>query len=258
MRWMWGWIAVLPLLTACGENEPSKLADLKGLRLDGDVNPFERSYVQRYVYLELEHDGAECVTMSSDVKAFVNDIEVPLVIPGGVDADTGGCHIILFALESDRDALPFPVFDDGLTRVRITDGDTHLEADIASLCTPRTFALRTPADGVLRAGTEVDIEWLPATDELLVETVQVSRSVERRIDFRAAEGKLQAAGNHVRLTWPQLPEDWTGPATLWLEGGLHRETQPYRNPAQRCDGFVSCQVDCAPQMQLNLQVQLAG
>ncbi|MFP2906032.1 hypothetical protein ACLESD_13425 [Pyxidicoccus sp. 3LFB2] len=257
MRWMWGWIAALPLLAACGEKEPAKLADLKGLRLEVNVNPFDKSYVQRFVYLELGHDGTRCVTLSDEVKAFVNDVEVPLVLPGGVDEDTGNCHLILFALESEQDALPFPTFDEGLNRIRITDGETHLQADFANLCTPRSYALRTPADGVLRPGDDVDIEWLPATDELVVDAVEVSAS-GRFVQLHAAKGELRTEGNHVRLQWPQLPSHWNGPATLSLKGATETTNDPFRNPPQRCEGFTSCQADCAPERQYSLSVQLGS
>jgi hypothetical protein len=141
-----------------------------------------------------------------------------------------------------------------LTRVRMTDGDTTFLAEVQSLCVGRTFVLRSPADGIVRVGDEVDVEWTPATDALHVETLGItSQDPYQELLFLAVDGSLRVEANHLRFRMPAVPEGMEGPATLVIGS----RDGYYRPAVTRCEGFTECHFSCDAKVQSQLELTLA-
>jgi hypothetical protein len=207
------------------------------------------------MYLSLFDQAEDCSEPSSEIEAFVDDVRAPLAAAGGHVSGGflggGGCFPASYLLEgADAAALA----DAALTRVRMTDGDSTFLAEVQSLCAERTFLLRSPADGIVRAGDEVDVEWAPATDALHVEALGItSQDPYQELLFLVADGGLRLEANHLRFRMPAVPEGMEGPATLVIAS----RDGYYRPAVTRCEGFTECHFSCDPGVQTQLELTLA-
>lgn len=207
------------------------------------------------VVITLAEGGDDCPDLSSEARAHVNDVEVPLLSAGtwsrgGFLGPSAHCAPTLFRAESG-----FPITQgEDVIRVRISEGTTRLEAEVQDLCRPRSFSLRAPEVGVLRSGDEVDLEWLPATDTLLVTSVTLRTGDSSREVARLDLGTLRVEGNHLRFRMPQLDIREEGVATLFLSNG---EADLHRPQVTRCEGLTRCDFVCSfPDVQWLLAVFL--
>jgi hypothetical protein len=214
------------------------------------LNPFDEPVMKPYVTLreiqEREEGEAiekgDCPDLSGGTRAFVDDVEVPMEGPGGWHS--GGflgpapyCSPTTFRTES---SLPLPGAED-VTRIRITEGDKTFIAETQGLCGPRSFRMSAPADGVLRSGVDVELEWLPATDILLVHRVIVGTQAGE-VDLSLRSGTLQIEGNRMRFRMPFLATQATGEASISLaaEGSYDL----FHAGPTRCEGFAECRFQC--------------
>jgi hypothetical protein len=206
--------------------------------------------------INLGEAGDDCPDLSTQARASFNDVEVPMMnagqwVDGSFLGPSAHCAPTLFRLEKDAMA---PVLGDGPTRVSITEGTKTFHAEVQALCAPRRFTVSSPADGVLRPGDEVELEWQPATDELLVETIRVVTPVFTEPVAHRGDGSLRVEGNRMRFRMPELGARVEGPAELVLNSG---EEGPYRHSVTRCEGFVQCDFVCwFPELQRSIQVTL--
>lgn len=198
----------------------------------------------------LDEDGDDCPELSSQTRAHFNKVEVPLREAGG-HRDSKfmgpGAHCAPTIFHTEGAELPPPLEGD-VTRVVLTEGTTMLFAEAQSLCSRRTFRVVSPADGVLRPDTEVELEWQPATDTLLIDVITVSTPMFGGEVARLRDGTLQVEGNRFRFRMPPLSQPVDGPGKLVIHnfsnpegGGLYRL---YRPQVTRCEGFVRCDFEC--------------
>ncbi len=208
----------------------------------------------------LSEGGDACPDLSSETQAFFNDVPVPLVEAGHWDdawtlmpkADT--CRPTYFLATEDE--VPPNVSDD-VTRVRVTEGATTLHAEVQHLCMPRSFAMSSPAGGILRPGDEVELEWQPGTDELFPERIILKTPSSSHDLARHGDGTLRVEGNRLRFRVPQLSNVTAGAAELIVRNDSR---EFYRPHVTRCEGFTECQLKCQAQepRQLSIPVMLQG
>jgi hypothetical protein len=218
------------------------LGDLESPILSVSVEPKSRQFAKE-VTLMLGDLGGGCEDYSSKMQAFFNDIEVPLQHAGGwVDGTflgrSGNCVPSVFEAEGNG---VMDIIGEELSRVRLTEGTTTLHAEARHVCTPRRFAMLSPADRALHPGDEVELEWQPATDELTIESVTLHHLGWLHDAARLSDGTLRVEGNRIRFRVPQLDVRTEAPATLSLysgSGSLHRFA------VTRCEGFAQCSFDC--------------
>lgn len=223
--------------------------------------------VRSYIYpsgapprltLTLREGQGGCPTLSSKMRAYANDVEVPLLFAGrwleggpGIPSSLGGgstCLESLFELEPGTEA--FSLLGDGL-RIRLEEGESTFEAETPSYCSAsRGFTPLAP-DVVLRPDAEVTLEWQPATDELNIDEVwlEADGQGERyRQVFSVArldDGTLHVEGNRLRFRMPQVPERFHGPGELAFSLGPDSQSGFSRFRVSRCEGFAECFFSCS-------------
>jgi hypothetical protein len=149
-------------------------------------------------------------------------------------------------LESRGDAHPrfdeaiyceFPSFrgtvspaDEPRTEFILSDSHSSMRAVFQELRAPRRFRVNGQEQATVHAWDAIDIEWLPATDQL--ETVYVSVEAEAGPYSQTVE-TFQVQGNHVRFTLPAL-QAGRYVLSLYGEGTAGVEA---------CEGFSSCRAE---------------
>ncbi|HEX8698182.1 MAG TPA: hypothetical protein VF815_05055 [Myxococcaceae bacterium] len=261
MRQKSRWVSSLVLvwLWGCGAVE---LEDMEAPVLFVSA-PHPSAWAFAPLQISVGEAGENCPDLSDDMKAFFNDSEVPLTTVGGwydgsFMGPSAGCRHSLYSAEAS--ALP-PGLGEALTRIRITEGDTTLHAEAQDLCAPRRISVRSPADGVLRQGDTVVLEWQPANDALHVKdiAVQFTNGAGFKEGYSLVSttlNSLQLEGNLLRFVMPPLPTAFEGPAELMFTGS---STVPrmFIPQATRCEGFVECVFDCSyPEVPYALNVTL--
>ncbi|QRN94488.1 hypothetical protein JRI60_35950 [Archangium violaceum] len=244
---------LLLLLWGCG---PVTLEDMKAPIL-WVATPPATGPGSKELLITLKEGGEDCPNLSNQMRAYFNDVEVPMSHAGQwsngsiIMGPGPRCFSTLFRAEGN--GLPSTLGDD-VTRIHITEGGKTLHAEIQGLCAPRRVTVRSPASGVLRPGDEVELEWQPATDEVLVQGVTLATSTSAHDVARLSDGTLQVEGNRLRFRLPQLTGAREGTAELRLTSGSEGD---YRHRVTRCEGFVQCHFECRyPQVQRTVQVTL--
>jgi hypothetical protein len=252
MRSMTWCAGSLWLMVMCGCGGLS-LDEMKAPGLLVQVGSSDDDFMEPYITLreirenkdgEATQEG-DCPELSGGARAFINDVEVPLQSPGGWSSGSfmgPAAHCSPTVFQAGETALPVPGAE-AVTRVHITEGDQTFIAETRGLCAPRSLAMRAPADGVLRPGQEVELEWQPATDVLLVQRVTLYTGAGSAYPVSLQSETLQIEGNRMRFRVPQfLRATDVGAATLRLSAD--GDSDLYLPGLMRCEGFAECRFDC--------------
>ena len=136
--------------------------------------------------------------------------------------------------------------------LKVTDGESTRVVEMGSLCAPRTLRVVTPADGLLRPGEPLELQWEPATDTL----------APMHLIFQEEGGPwlAQAApdllGTRLTLTAPPRPST-SKPVVLWPTTALGTPDPAFKVPVNRCD-FDRCDMQCGASVPIqSLPVQWA-
>jgi hypothetical protein len=243
------------LLWGCG---PVTLEDMKAPILWVAAPPATGPW-SRELLITLTEGGEDCPDLSNQTRAYFNDVEVPMIhagqwTNGSIMGPGPRCYSTLF--EAEGNGLPQPsTLGEDVTRIRITEGDKTLHAEIQDLCAPRRFTVSSPVGGVLRPGDEVELEWQPATDEVLVQTVTLANGTTAYEVARLSDGTLRVEGNRMRF---RLPQPFIGAVEGWAELRLRSGSEgDYRHKVTRCEGFAQCHFRCQhTDVERDLQVTL--
>lgn len=235
------WIVVL---WGCDPGRP--LAELTAPSLVVRLPGLEEQKWPESLAIYLSDGGEGCPDLSSRTEAFFNDTEVPMTTAGHFKergsfpiATPESCVSTVFVTGADD--LPSNLRDE-VTRIRLEEGDTTFHAEAFLVCTPRSITMTAPADGVLRSGDEVELEWQPATDVLSPGNVWL-RGTGFAVQLAGSSGgTVRVEGNRLRLRIPQLPAGAKGAANLQVFG--HPRTGLYQPQVTRCEGFAECLFWC--------------
>jgi hypothetical protein len=149
-------LLVLPLVaTGCfGNDNPTSLADVDDLRVIVDSYASTDGAVSQ---LTIHIAGSDdCIRAAPGFVAFMTGIGERTVRRGDESEDF--CDTPSIDLRLSREArLPSQV-------LRVSDESLEVVIELGDLLMPRTAALATPADGVVRSGAPLAITWAPATE----------------------------------------------------------------------------------------------
>lgn len=224
-------IAVAATATACGGPEVlhRDLRNIPGLKLGVMVRDPASIYPQtEYVWLNYDRASSEspCYRVPSETRLTVNGADVPLTVRGDASLSfdgVSGCEKPWFSGGSS------PL---GEARVEylLTDDHSRLRAVFQNLHVKRSLRVNGQEQATLRAGQTVDVEWLPATDQLLeAKDVSVARADSSGYGTRI-EAARQEDGNHIRFTLPTMT---AGQYRLRVYASA-------RAGVEACEGFTSC------------------
>ncbi|QRK11231.1 hypothetical protein JQX13_14835 [Archangium violaceum] len=208
-------------VTACGR-EPlhRELRDIPGLRLFVPQASEEESAVLHFDWSM----GGDCYRVPSDTRVTINGEATRVWSRGDTHLSFDGA----FSCEYPSfDGPPRPA-DEPRTEFLVTEGRTRMRAVFQALRAPRRIRVNGQEQATLRGGAMVDIEWLPATDQLEKVEVKVMGGTDsRQVDA------FQVDGNHIRMTLPTLKAG-SYVLRVYGQGGAGVEA---------CEGFNSCHAE---------------
>ncbi len=200
----------------------------------------------REIEISVDYAG-ECVELAS-AKAKLNGVDIPESSQGGMETSKVGeeyCAPKSFRLNQENGSKRLPSVD-GLVSVRVSDGETSFEAQFDGICEDRTLVLRSPAQP-LKGGDEVELEWLPASDEFEVIKVWIE-SLNGAWATKILGEAVRQEGNRIFFTMPEVPAEAAGelqvymytsppPPGTWSPGSFFAK-------ASKCEGASACLANC--------------
>lgn len=166
--------------------------------------------------------GGDCYQIPADTRLTINAETATLEGRGDTHLSFDGA----FSCDYPRfTGTPRPA-DEPRTEFILSDGRSTMRAVFQELRAPRGLRVNGQDQATLRAGTVVDVEWLPVTDQLEKVDVHVKGGGSGWVWIE----NPHVQGNHVRFTLPALQ---AGRYVLSLHGmgavGV-----------EACEGFSSC------------------
>ncbi|MFL5354829.1 hypothetical protein [Archangium sp.] len=226
-------IAIAATATACGGPEVLNrdLRHIPGLKLGVTVqDPASISPPTEYVRLDYDRSTSDspCYRVPSDTRLTVNGVDVPLTVRGDASLSfdgVSGCEKPWFS------GVPSPL-EEARVEYLLTDGDSRLRAVFQNLHVKRSIRMNGQEQAALHAGeaVEVDVEWLPGTDQLLEARYIDLARVGSNAGVYRIETSREVEGNHVRFTLPAMS---AGQYRLSVYGTA-------RAGVEACEGFTSC------------------
>jgi hypothetical protein len=194
---------LMPLLTlavtACGPVALDKdLREIPGLVFyvpDTSINDYDT------VALNFDWDrGGDCYRIAADTRLTVNGEAYTLEQRGDTRLSfdgASGCQFPSFK-------GPLRPADESRTEYILSDDHSRMRAVFQNLRAKRSLRVNGQDKAVLRMGSEVDIEWLPATDQLRKADVSMQYADPGASFSYWLTPNAQVQGNHIRLTLPQV------------------------------------------------------
>lgn len=183
-------------------------------------------------------EGDSCPTLSSDTRATLNDIPLTTRSLGEVVHGfmSGFCRSPTFELRTSREEVVRLLSSPSLM-LKVMDGESTRVVEVGSLCGPRSLRVVKPADGLLREGETVELQWEPATDQLVPMLLSFKDEGGQWLTHTYAD----VFSPRVSLTVPPRP-DSTGQVVL-QPTAVASIDPPFKVPVKRCD-FDRCDMRC--------------
>ncbi|MCY1083322.1 hypothetical protein [Archangium lansingense] len=241
---------LLPLfavaVTACGgpEVRHRDLGDISGLRMSVNVaDPRYESSQDESIQLTYDRGGPDpdspCYRLPANTRLTVNGVTVPMQSRGDSSLSFDG----VFGCEEPWFSGAKPPMEAERVEYLLTDGRSRKRAVFQNLHVLRSLSgLNGQEQVTLRVGQAVDLEWLPATDQL--EEVDLSlwdAQKERLIEIET----YQRDGNRIHFTLPAVE---VSHYTLNVIG---------RGQAgvEACEGFSECKADLVRNIKVSVIVE---
>ncbi|MFE8602529.1 hypothetical protein [Archangium violaceum] len=174
--------------------------------------------------------GGSCYRIPAETRLTVNGEAMPLELRGDHHLSFDGassCEWPSFA-GTQRPA------DEPRTEYIVSDGRSRMRAVFLNLGAERRIRVNGQEQVTLRAGSEVDIEWLPATDQLAETDVSLefesSGAQFTSAQFMKSTSSVRLEGNHIRFTVP-LVQKGQYILSVYGRGNIGVEV---------CEGFSAC------------------
>jgi hypothetical protein len=231
---------LMPLLalsvTACGPETLNRdLREIPGLRLVVSVgdptgnldSPYAKQEFVELWYDRAPNSDAPCYRIPASSRLTVNGATIPLQVRGepslSFDGVTGCARPWFAGAERPMgEARVEYLLTDRHSRMRAVFQELHVAR--------RVYRVNGQEQATLRGGETVDIEWLPATDQLDPDV-----GVQLREEGSSGDAEVirtvQVEGNHIRFTLPPLK---AGPYKLSVFGSGNVGVDA-------CEGFSSCE-----------------
>ncbi|WP_375769918.1 hypothetical protein NR798_03245 [Archangium gephyra] len=225
-------------VTACGPAlHDEELRDIPGLGL---YVPFSYSRTADTMSVALSYDwerGGDCYRIPADTRLTLNGEAATLDRRGDARLGFDGassCEYPAFK------GAPRPA-DEPRTEVVLSDGRSSMRAVFQSLHAPRRFRVNGQEQPMLHSGEAIDIEWLPATDQL--EMVDMSLLEDGTAFVWIHNPDIEV--NHVRFKLPGLN---AGSYVL-------RVTSRGTTGVEACEGFSSCHAGFEEQIEVPFVIE---
>jgi hypothetical protein len=236
---------LMPLLTlavtACGPVALDRdLRDIPGLVLFApDTYSFSD---HETVALNFDWErGGDCYRISDDTRLTVNGEAYALERRGDTHLSFDGAS-----------SCEFPAFrgalrpaDEPRTEYILSDDRSRLRAVFQNLRATRSLRVNGQEKATLRMGSEVDIEWLPATDRLSKADVSMAYADPGARFSNGSPPIPQVEGNHVRFT---LPEMSPGRYVFSVLGSASAGVEA-------CEGFKACTATMSERLEVEVVVE---
>ncbi len=167
--------------------------------------------------------GGGCLSVSPDLEVTMNGKRMSVTSRGGESkVIEGSCAQVLFH-------GPLPAETDAVTTFVIEEGEEQYVAEFQHLLTPISLRIASPADGVVRPGQTVVVDWEPATFKGREGNPPYPRFLDAMDQVHVLEASWGQGGSSLSL---QLP---AGVAP----GMGQLDVDPFAPAVSRCD-FESC------------------
>lgn len=234
------------LLSACGPN-PDVTVVIRRMPLQ-DIY----SWGPTNFTFEIRTDSSVeyCDTVSSAAQLLVNDQPLERLHRGGRVSYGRPGNLPTSQCTAPAGSGVAQPSADGIDKVLLRDGAERVAYAEADMFGQRRVELVSPADGVLKQGVEVVLQWYPLTDKIEYDPADLSfEALLPAVDFRA-EGGWPSLSNFVdgpaRLEGNRLRFRITQPVVVSpvLQGRLRIKPPGVRPPVFRCEGtrYKQCEV----------------
>jgi hypothetical protein len=191
------------------------------------------------VVLDVATEGDSCPTLSSRTHATLNELPLTTLSLGEEVSSnfSGFCRSPSFALRTTPAEVVRLLSAASLT-LKVMDGESTRVVEVGALCGPRRMRMVRPADGLLRVGETVELEWEPATDRLKFFGVSISEVG----GIGGAGAAAQVQRNRLSFIAPRWPGQ-TERALLNPSSSFSNLGPDFYVPVTRCD-FDRCDMEC--------------
>jgi hypothetical protein len=193
------------------------------------------------VVLDVATEGDSCPTLSSRTHATLNELPLTTLSLGEWASTSDGfgkfCRSPRFVLRTTPEEVVRLLSAPTLT-LKVMDGESTRVVEVGALCGPRRMRMVWPADGLLRVGETVELEWEPATDRLKFFGVSITGVG----GTGAAGANVQVQRNRLSFVVPR----WSGQterAMLEPSSSFSSLGPDFYVPVTRCD-FDRCSMAC--------------
>ncbi len=167
--------------------------------------------------------GGGCLSVSPDVEVSMNGKRMSATSRGGESKLLkGACDAVLFH-------GPAPAETDAVTTFVLAEGEEQYVAEFQNLLTPISLRIASPADGVVRPGQTVVVDWEPTTFKVGEGSPRYPRFMDATDTVHVLEATWGLGGSSMSF---QLP---AGVAP----GMGELDVDPFAPTVSRCD-FKTC------------------
>lgn len=191
------------------------------------------------VVLDAGAKGDSCPTLSSQTHATLNDLPLTTRSLGEEVSSnfSGFCRSPTFELRTSPEEVRRLLSSSSLT-LKVMDGESTRVVEVGALCGPRSMRVVKPADGLLRVGETVELQWEPATDRLNPIDLRFSDEGGNWLAWASA----QVQRSRLSFTVPPWPGS-TGRALMHPSSASGIFVPAFKAPVTRCD-FDRCDMQC--------------
>jgi hypothetical protein len=167
--------------------------------------------------------GGGCLSVSRSLEVTMNGKRMSVTSSGGEsEVQEGRCAEVLFH-------GPLPAETDAVTTFVIEDDGEKYVAEFQNLLVPISLRLVSPADGLVRPGQTVVVDWQPATFKGVEDRPPYPRFWDATGNVHALQGTWGQGGSSMSIPIPAGVAQGTGELDL----------DPFAPAVSRCD-FESC------------------
>ena len=167
--------------------------------------------------------GGGCLSVPSSLEASMNGKPMTVASRGGESKLVEGkCEQVVFH-------GPIPAETDAVTTFVLEEGEERYVAEFQNLTTPISLRLVSPADGVVRPGQTVVVDWTPTTFKGEAARTPYPRFLDATDKMHVLQASWGQGGSS--LSFP-LPADVA-------PGAGQLDVDPFAPAVSRCD-FASC------------------